>query len=187
MKTYRLFSIILIPFIALLAACTNVATNATDSRAQLVSDARASLASLYTTSPQAKQLAPKATAILVFPSVLKGGLVIGASGGDGVLFKADGTVLGYYNVTSLSYGLQAGAQNFSEATFLMKPSALDYLETSNGLSIGTGPTVTFIDKGTGKDMSSTTLRSDVYAFVFGQQGLMAGIGAQAQKITRLDH
>jgi lipid-binding SYLF domain-containing protein len=34
-------------------------------------------------------------------------------------------------------------------------------------------------------LTTTTLQSDVYAFIFGQQGLMAGLGLQGQKITRL--
>jgi lipid-binding SYLF domain-containing protein len=191
MKREFLRSMVLLPLLPLLAACTNVATKASPAsagtHAQLVSEARASLDSLYTSSPKAKQLAAHATAILVFPSVLKGGLIVGASGGNGVLFGSNGAVLGYYNVASLSYGLQAGAQNFSEAMFLMKPTALDYLNSTQGLSLGTGPSVAVLDQGTGADMSSTTLRSDIYAFVFGQQGLMAGIGVQGQKITRLDN
>jgi lipid-binding SYLF domain-containing protein len=47
-----------------------------------------------------------------------------------------------------------------------------------------GPSVVVVDAGTGKSMTSTTLKSDVYAFIFGQQGLMAGIGVQGQKISR---
>ncbi|MEA3089130.1 MAG: hypothetical protein QOJ04_472, partial [Caballeronia sp.] len=30
-----------------------------------------------------------------------------------------------------------------------------------------------------------TLQSDVYAFIYGQQGLMAGVGIQGQKISKL--
>lgn len=191
MKAERLRSLVLVALLSLLAACTNVVKSVSSpsagSRTQLVSDARTSLASLYASSPKAKALAANATAILVFPSVLKGGLIVGASGGNGVLFKPDGTVIGYYNVASLSYGLQAGAQDFSEAMVLMGPAALGYLNSSEGWSVGTGPSVAVLDQGAGADMTSTTMRSDVYAFVFGQEGLMAGIGVQGQKITKLDN
>jgi hypothetical protein len=30
------------------------------------------------------------------------------------------------------------------------------------------------------------MQSDVYAFIFGQAGLMAGMGVQGQKITQFD-
>jgi lipid-binding SYLF domain-containing protein len=37
-----------------------------------------------------------------------------------------------------------------------------------------------------KSMTSTTVTEDVYAFIFGQQGLMAGVGIQGNKITKLN-
>jgi len=42
-----------------------------------------------------------------------------------------------------------------------------------------------VDQGAAKTLTTTTAQSDVYAFVFGQQGLMAGIGMQGSKITRV--
>jgi lipid-binding SYLF domain-containing protein len=190
MKRQCVRSLLLVLMLSILSACTNVgmptSSSSGSTRRELVSEAKMSLDSLYASSPKAKALAANATAILVFPGVLKGGLIVGASGGNGVLFRPNGSVLGYYNVTALSYGLQAGAQNFSEAMFLMKPAALDYLNSSQGLSVGTGPSVAVLDQGMGADLSSTTLRSDIYAIVFGQEGLMAGMGVQGQKITKLE-
>ncbi len=154
-------------------------------QAEIAGDARRALQELYATRPEAKELRSRATAILIFPDILKAGLIIGGSGGNGVLFSPDERVLGYYNVASLSYGLQAGAQNYSEAMFLMTRDALSYLNASSGWSVGAGPSVTVVDEGMAKDFSTTTLRSDVYAFIYGQHGLMAGIGVQGQKITKL--
>jgi lipid-binding SYLF domain-containing protein len=37
----------------------------------------------------------------------------------------------------------------------------------------------------GKALTTTTLRKDVYAFIFNQQGLMAGAGIQGSKITKI--
>jgi hypothetical protein len=42
-----------------------------------------------------------------------------------------------------------------------------------------------VDSGTARSLTSTTLQSDVYAFIYGQQGLMAGVGIQGQKISKL--
>jgi lipid-binding SYLF domain-containing protein len=185
----------------LIAACSNLgnstapatstatsssASSDPPSHAQLEQDARKALNTLYTTTPHAKDLSARANGILVFPSILKAGLLIGGSGGNGVLFSRDGRVLGYYNASSLSYGLQAGAQSFSEVMFLMTPSAQQYLDSSDGWSIGAGPSVVVASSGTAQDYSSTTTRSDVYAFIFGQSGLMAGMGVTGQKITKLN-
>jgi lipid-binding SYLF domain-containing protein len=151
----------------------------------LEAKARIALQQLYNSTPNAKLLRSQVKAVLVFPEILKAGLLVGGEEGNGVMFGADGKVLGYYNATAVSYGLQAGAQSFQEAMFLMTDSAINYLANSAGWSIGAGPSVVVVDSGSARSLTSTTLKSDVYAFIYGQQGLMAGIGIQGQKISKL--
>jgi len=69
--------------------------------------------------------------------------------------------------------------------FLMTPSAVKYLSESDGWEIGVGPSIVIVDEGIAKNLSTMTLKSDVYAFIFSQQGLMAGAGLQGAKITRI--
>ncbi len=68
---------------------------------------------------------------------------------------------------------------------LTNDAAVNYLKSSDGWSIGVGPTVVLVDEGVAKTLTTTTLQSDVYAFIFRQEGLMAGMGVQGQKITRI--
>ena len=49
-----------------------------------------------------------------------------------------------------------------------------------------GPSVVIVDEGFAKTLTTTTLQNDVYAFIFDQKGLMAGIGLQGSKITRIN-
>jgi lipid-binding SYLF domain-containing protein len=42
-----------------------------------------------------------------------------------------------------------------------------------------------VDEGMAKTTTTTTLKDDIYAFVFAQKGLMAGIGLQGNKITKI--
>lgn len=142
------------------------------------------LRTLYSLQPKARELAKRAKAILVFPSILKAGFVIGGQGGDGALKEGNKTV-GYYNIAAASFGLQAGAQTFSYALFFMTDAALKYLENSDGWLIGSGPSVVVLDKGAAASVTSTTLSQDVYAIPFGQRGLMAGIGLEGSKITHI--
>ncbi len=139
---------------------------------------------LYTTQPRARELARQAKAILVFPKIIKAGLLIGGQGGDGAL-RVGGRTVGYYNIAAASLGLQAGAQSFSYALFFMNDAALKYLQESHGWSIGSGPSVVVVDKGTAASLTSTTATQDVYAFPFGQRGLMAGIGLEGSKISQI--
>jgi lipid-binding SYLF domain-containing protein len=153
-------------------------------RAALERDARAALQKLTNTVPAAKSLSSSATAVLVFPKVTKAGLGIGGQYGDGVLFR-QGKVAGYYNTSGASYGLQAGAQQFGYAMFLMNDKAVSALGANEGFEVGVGPSIVVMDEGKAKTLTTTTAKDDIYAFIFGQKGLMAGLGLQGNKITRL--
>ena len=151
---------------------------------QLASDSWSALNRLYADQPSAKQLGEKSRAILVFPNIFRAGLVVGGQGGKGVLIE-HGKVVGIYSLAAGSFGLQAGAQSFSQVVFLVTASAVNYLHSSNGWSLGVGPTVVVVDQGAAKSLTTQQLNSDAYVYIFGQQGLMAGLGIEGQKITRL--
>ncbi|MBP1749461.1 MAG: twin-arginine translocation pathway signal [Deltaproteobacteria bacterium] len=166
----------------------NTAPTMAASKAEIDRDARAALQTLYTKNVMAKALGEKAKGILVFPSILKAGFIVGGQGGNGALLK-NGQTVGYYNTAAASFGLQAGVQNYGYAMFFMTDAALAYLDKSGGWEIGVGPSVVIVDKETaaafGKSMTTSTLKDDIYAFIFSQKGLMAGIGLQGSKITRI--
>lgn len=147
-------------------------------------NAAAALDKLYASQPAAKVLGEEAKAILVFPNIFKAGFLGGAHYGEGVLFQ-NGKPAGRYSSVAGSFGLQAGVQVFGYAMFLMTDEALAYLDRSDGWEIGVGPSIVVVDTGIGKSLTSTTLRKDVYAFIFNQQGFMAGLGIQGSKITKL--
>jgi lipid-binding SYLF domain-containing protein len=153
-------------------------------RGALERDARAALQNLTSTVPAAKSLSGSAQAVLVFPKITKAGLGVGGQYGDGVLFKG-GKPAGYFNTSGASYGLQAGAQQFGYAMFLMNDKAVAALGANEGFEVGVGPSVVVMDEGKAKTMTTTTAKDDIYAFIFGQKGLMAGLGIQGNKITRL--
>jgi lipid-binding SYLF domain-containing protein len=147
-------------------------------------DSLAALDKLYASEPKAKALGQKSKAILVFPRIVKAGLVIGGQSGNGVLIER-GRIISKYNISAGSFGLQAGAQWYSQVMFLANDYSLDYLSKSSGWSVGMGPSVVVVDSGMAKSLTTDNLNSDVYVFIFGQQGLMGGMGVQGQKITRL--
>jgi lipid-binding SYLF domain-containing protein len=67
----------------------------------------------------------------------------------------------------------------------MTGSALSYLDASGGWAIGTGPSLVVVDQGLARSLTTTSLRADVYAFVFDQRGLLGGIGIEGSKVTRI--
>lgn len=179
-KIEHLLSVVITVFsILVFSNITNAAT-----AEDLNKDAEQALQKLYKTNPFSEDVAKKAKAILVFPNIIKAGLVFGGSYGEGVLTEA-GKVDGYYNTVSASWGLQLGAQSYGYVLFLMNDKALKYVHETQGWEIGVGPTVVIVDEGVAKNLSSTTLKDDAYAYIFDQQGLMASLSIEGSKISRI--
>jgi lipid-binding SYLF domain-containing protein len=65
----------------------------------------------------------------------------------------------------------------------MTDKAVNYVRETKGWEVGVGPTVVLVDEGVAKNLSSTTVKDDAYAFIFDQQGLMAGISIEGTKIS----
>ena len=101
------------------------------------------------------------------------------------MWLEDGAVTGHYNIAAASYGLQVGVQSFAYAFFFMTDSAVDHLHDTKGWDLGMGPSVVLVDAGVAKGLTLETATKDVYVFIFGQKGLMAGAGIQGSKISRL--
>ena len=148
-------------------------------------DAEQALQALSKTNAIADQISKRAKGVLVFPHVVKAGLIFGGSYGEGVL-KQGPKVIDYYNSVSGSWGLQAGAQSYSYVVFLMNDDAVDYIGKSKGWEIGVGPTVVLVNEGVAKNLSTSTLKDDAYAFIFDQEGLMAGLSIEGTKISRIN-
>ncbi len=150
-------------------------------------DAKVDLAlqQLLRESEAARALDEKAIAVLVFPDIVKGGLGFGGQYGEGAL-RRGGKTVGYYNIAAASFGLQIGAQTFSQVIFFMTEEALAYLDSSKGFEIGADANVALANEGLGYDVTSSTVQDPIIAFVFGQKGLMAGLTIEGSKITKLE-
>ena len=153
--------------------------------ASLTSESRAALSQLKSQNSAAAKVSSRALAVLVFQNVVKAGFIFGAQGGEGTLF-VHGRPSGRYRTVAGSYGLQAGVQKYGYALFFMNQKAVDWINNTHGWEIGTGPSVVLVDKGMARSFTSDTLHSGIYAFTFDQRGLMAGLGVQGSKITRID-
>ena len=154
------------------------------SKAELDAESKRVFEKLIADVPAARALNERALAVLVFPSITKAGFMVGGQYGEGVLWKR-GKPVAYYNNAGASYGLQAGAQQYGYAMFFMTKKGLEALDATKGFEVGVGPSVVVVDQGMAKSMTSTTITDDVYAFIFSQKGLMAGLGIQGNKITKI--
>ena len=71
-----------------------------------------------------KAIFDKASGYVLFPTVAKGGLGVGAARGTGQVFEKD-KVLGEATLTQVTVGFQAGGQAYSELIFFEDKTSLD--------------------------------------------------------------
>jgi lipid-binding SYLF domain-containing protein len=183
MKYIRYTAILLVLAIAG-GAFTGLNAALAETKAEIDREVQKTLKGLYAESPAARSLSQKAKGVLVFPSIIKGGFLIGGQYGEGALLK-DGKNAGYYNTVQFSYGLQAGLQKHGYVLFFMTEDAMKWLDRSDGWELGVGPSIVVVDEGMATSQTTTTLQSGIYAFFFDQQGLMGGLGLQGTKVTRI--
>jgi len=157
---------------------------AADTAREMRSSAQQALNRLYSSTPAAAALGKRAAGVLVFPEIVKGGFLVGVQYGEGVLYRR-GAVAGYFRSSSGSFGFQAGLHKFGYALFFMTDADMAYLDRSSGWELGVGPSITVVDQGLARSLSTTTLQEGMYAFFFEQRGLMAGVSLQGTKITRI--
>ncbi|MBK4735079.1 BPSL1445 family SYLF domain-containing lipoprotein [Noviherbaspirillum pedocola] len=165
---------------------TNTDKNSDPQRRRRELDNRVSdtLERLYREVPGAREVAAKANGILVFPSVINAGLVVGGQYGEGAL-RVRGASSGYYNIASISVGLQVGAQSKAIIFLFLTPDSLEKFRASNGWSVGADASVAVIKVGANGMIDATTARGPVAAFVMTNTGLMADLSLEGTKITRL--
>lgn len=110
----------------------------------------------------------RATAVLVVPDLVKGGFILGAEYGTGVLLTRDGdgrwSGPAFYSVASGSVGLQVGVQDAEAMYVIMTPGGLSAV-MDNRFKAGADVGVAVATAGAGAEASTTTnLDADIVAF-----------------------
>lgn len=169
---------------ALLTLAVPTQVYAASSKADIEAKSRSALKALYASNPKAAAVGKRAKGVMVFPNIIKGGLVIAGSSGDGALL-VPGKPTRFFNVSSASVGLQAGAQGYGYALFFMTEQKM--AETTNGTTwdAGSDGSVVLVDKGAQASLDTANLNKAVYAFAFDHKGLMAGISLKGSRIKEI--
>lgn len=142
------------------------------------------LARLYQNAPGARELVTKARGVLIFPSVLAAGFVVGGEYGKGAL-RLGGQPAGYYQTVSGSLGWQLGAQSKAIVFLFMTQDALDRFRKGNGWTVGADASVALLKIGANGDIDLNTARQPVIGFVMTNAGLMANLTLEGTRITPL--
>jgi len=148
-------------------------------------EVRATLNKLYKEKPAAKSLAQRAKGILVFPTVVKGGIGIGGEYGEGALLVGN-KITSYYNTLSASIGFQLGAQARSQIILFMTTDALQKFQASEGWEAGVDGSVAIAEFSAGGTIDSQTAQAPIIGFVTDNKGLMYNLTLEGSKITKIN-
>jgi lipid-binding SYLF domain-containing protein len=146
--------------------------------------ASATLNQFFYQVPYSRQLANRALAVLVFPTIVKAGFGIGGEYGEGEL-QIRGRHAGYYNIASASIGFQFGAQARSVIIMFMTPGALDQFQRTDGFKVGIDGSIAIITIGAGGAIDTNSVTKPVIGFIFDQKGLMYNLTLEGSKISRI--
>ena len=135
--------------------------------------------------PGSTELVAKARGVLVFPSVVSAGFVIGGAYGEGALRK-QGRTAGYYSTGGGSVGLLAGAQSRAVYLLFMTDEALAKFEQSKGWTAGVDASIVVADAGANASVDTKTAQQPVVGYVLAGAGLMANLSFDGTKFTKLD-
>ena len=169
---------------ALFAAAPPVARSYAASGPEISADVNATLNKFFRETPYGRELANKALAVLVFPTIVKAGFGIGGEYGEGEL-QIRGRNAGYYNIASASIGFQLGAQARTVILMFMTEGALAQFQRTDGFKIGVDGSVAIITVGAGGAIDTNSVTRPVIGFIFDQKGLMYNLTLEGSKISRI--
>jgi lipid-binding SYLF domain-containing protein len=114
----------------------------------------------------------------VFPSIGKGGLIVGGAYGKGLVI-VDGKVDGHTTMTQATVGFQLGAQKYAQFIFFRDRIALEHFKRGN-FEFGAQASAVAITKGASADANYD---KGVVIFTQAGGGLMAEGSVGGQKFT----
>jgi len=153
-------------------------------RREIDASVNGALDKMYASVKGSRELVSKARGVLVFPSVLQAGFVVGGEYGEGAL-RVGGNTQGYYNTVTASFGLQIGAQSKAVIFLFMTQDALDKFQRTDGWTAGADASVAVVKIGANGAVDLNTATSPVEVIVMTNAGLMANLNVEGTKVTKL--
>jgi lipid-binding SYLF domain-containing protein len=115
----------------------------------------------------------------VFPSVGKGGFIVGGARGKGIVYDKDGNVIGQTTMTQGSIGAQAGGQTFAQLILFQTQAALNDFKSGQ---FGLGADISAVAASEGASQTAR-FRQGVAVFTLPTKGLMVQATVGGQKFS----
>lgn len=147
-------------------------------RTALHEQAQATLTSMTSRDNTLKQVIDRSYGYVVFPSIAKGGVLVGGAYGRGIVYQ-QGKPIGFAELNQASFGAQLGGKTFSELIVFETQRSFDNLRDGQ-FSLGADASATLLNQGAA---ASAQFRDGVAVFVETKGGLMFDVSISGQQIN----
>jgi lipid-binding SYLF domain-containing protein len=147
---------------------------------KLISESSNAKTEFIKTDPSMEDLFKSSYGYVIFPKIGKGGLIVGGSGGNGILYE-HGKPVGLVKTGQVTVGAQVGAQTYREVIFFENKDAFDRMKESK-IEFSSQISAVAVKSGVSKNAKYT---DGVSVFTQDLGGLMAEatVGGQKFKYT----
>ena len=124
----------------------------------------------------------QSVAQVVFPKIIKGGFIVGGNYGEGFLLR-NGQVVAQIDLAGGNFGLQAGAQSYSQVTYILSEKKYSEFLSTNRLSL-TGTLAYGVNGQIQSTLISTdSIVGDLYTVIMNETGSLYGASLEGLYYT----
>lgn len=194
-RNARLGGVVLLPllmFVALFGAVRPAVADDAQDAQQLVEKARLTLDAFVADKemgPPVKDILQKAKGVLIYPQVLRGAFIIGASGGSGVFLTHDAKAKkwggpAFYTIGQASFGLQAGGDASEIILVALSDRGVSALLATSA-KLGADASVAAGPVGAGAQAATQNLSADIVSFSRAK-GIYGGVSVDGAVVATRD-
>jgi lipid-binding SYLF domain-containing protein len=149
---------------------------------QLRTDARSTITKMESQDPSLRDLLGRSVGYIVFPSIGKGGLIVGGAFGRGLVYEGD-NIIGTAELSQGSIGAQLGGATFSEVIVFETAAAMNKFKAGK-FEFGADAQAVIVKAGAA---GATSFRNGVAVLQMPEGGAFAGVALTGQKIKYISN
>ena len=157
---------------------------AEDSAREINADANKALIEFFSEVSGTKQFLAKAKGYVVFPDIKEAGFIFGGKYGEGVLRIGDESK-SYHGITSASFGMQLGAQEYSLVIVFTSNAALKKFMTDDDWETDMDFNIAMADWNNDEEIDDVDFGSNMVGFVFDSTGMMGNMTFEGTRFEKI--
>ena len=171
--------------ILLLLTTLSVFTIAEDSVREIEADSNKALIEFFDEVTGAKKFLANAKGYVIFPDIKEAGFIFGGKYGEGVLRVGD-VSKSYHSITSGSFGLQLGAQQYSLIIVFTSDAALRKFMSDDDWETDMDFNIAMADWNNDEEIDDVDFGSHMVGFVFDSTGMMGNMTFEGTRFERIN-